>query len=48
MKIRNPNLQMILETHIKEWFIKEKLERGKKRRPLILIFLANKAGSGHR
>jgi len=44
MKIRNPNLQMILETHIKEWFIKEKLERGKKKRPLILISRQRGAG----
>ena len=39
MKIKNPNLQMIIESHINEWFIreKEKLERKKMKRPLILI-----------
>jgi cytidylate kinase len=39
MKIRNPNLQMIIESQINEWFIKErdKLERKEKKMPLILI-----------
>ncbi len=39
MRIRNPNLQMIIESHTKEWFIreKEKLERKKGKKPLILI-----------
>ena len=34
MKIRNPNLQKIIESQINEWFIKEKskLERKKKGR----------------
>ncbi len=46
MKIRNPNLQMIIESHINEWFIKEKekLERKKKRKPLILISRQRGAG----
>ncbi|UCC66835.1 MAG: cytidylate kinase-like family protein [Deltaproteobacteria bacterium] len=46
MKIRNPNLQIIIESHINEWFIKEKdkLERKKKKRPLILISRQRGAG----
>ncbi|MBW2038441.1 MAG: cytidylate kinase-like family protein [Deltaproteobacteria bacterium] len=46
MRIRNPNLQVIIESHIKEWFIKEKdkLERKKKIRPLILISRQRGAG----
>jgi cytidylate kinase len=40
MKIRNPNLRVIIESQINEWFLKEKerLERKeKKKKPLILI-----------
>ena len=47
MKIRNPNLQKIIESQINEWFIKEKtkLERKKKeRKPLILISRQRGAG----
>jgi cytidylate kinase len=47
MKIRNPNLQKIIESQITEWFIKEKtkLERKKKgRKPLILISRQRGAG----
>ncbi|MEJ2068003.1 MAG: hypothetical protein P8Y09_08680 [Deltaproteobacteria bacterium] len=47
MKIRNPNLQKIIDSHINEWFIKEKtkLERKKKeRKPLILISRQRGAG----
>jgi cytidylate kinase len=47
MKIRNPNLQNIIESQINEWFIKEKtkLERKKKgKKPLILISRQRGAG----
>jgi cytidylate kinase len=47
MKIRNPNLQKIIESQINEWFIKEKtkLERKKKgKKPLILISRQRGAG----
>jgi cytidylate kinase len=47
MKIRNPNLQKIIESQITEWFIKEKtkLERKKeKKKPLILISRQRGAG----
>ena len=47
MKIRNPNLQKIIESQITEWFIKEKtkLKRKKKgRKPLILISRQRGAG----
>jgi cytidylate kinase len=47
MKIKNPNLQKIIESQITEWFIKEKtkLERKKKGgKPLILISRQRGAG----
>jgi cytidylate kinase len=47
MKIRNPNLQKIIESQINEWFIKEKtkLERKKEgKKPLILISRQRGAG----
>jgi cytidylate kinase len=47
MKIRNPNLQKIIESQITEWFLKEKekLAREKKRgKPLIVISRQRGAG----
>ena len=47
MKIRNPNLQKIIESQITEWFIKEKTKRERKkkvRKPLI--FISRQRGAG--
>jgi len=37
MKIRNPNVQRIIDSHIREWFIREEQERPRPHKPLILI-----------
>lgn len=46
MKIRNPNLQIIIESQINQWFTKEKekLERKKGNKPPILISRQRGAG----
>jgi cytidylate kinase len=47
MKIKNPNLQKILESQITEWFLKERekeARREKKKRSLILISRQRGAG----
>jgi len=44
MRVRNPNVQMILESHVREWFIKEKGKRERKRQPPITI--SRQRGSG--
>ena len=47
MKIRNPNLQKIIESQITEWFLKEKeklAREKKKKKPLILISRQRGAG----
>ena len=47
MKIRNPNLQKIIESQINEWFIKEKMKLKRKKKggkPLILISRQRGAG----
>jgi len=37
MRIRNPNVQTILESHVKEWFIKERERQQRKNIPPILL-----------
>ena len=46
MKIKNPNVQTIIETHIKEWFVKEKEKMGQKRKKRPLILISRQRGAG--
>jgi hypothetical protein len=44
MKIKNPNIRLILDSHVQDWFLKEKERQERRKIPLIVISRIRGAG----